>query len=536
MKNYLLLFGVLLFATSLFGQAEKSKYYIEGDYEAVVEGGQFKYKLSNIYYEGVTSTSGTYLEANELDEEQFATFIFKEMDTDYKDGTKEAYGNVKFWRWKEDKWQVDSEVRNPTPAQEKTSEMSIVLVLDCSESIGDEDFGKLKNSAIKFIETFAEQAPANSVHIGIVGFNSMKNTDKNVFPIKLLNKQTKNEMINFIGNTWNKGLQMKKNTALYYAMDKGIIMLENNARNITKEYQGSFIVTFTDGYDNNSMDAKIGAPAEGKGDPYFLHVRDRQLKKKIKSENIKSYVIAVPGKDVGDNKEMFQSILKDLADPDKFTLAENFDELNTLFEDIANELLNQWVNLECYVPPRFKGKVRWTLDTDDLGMEPEPDDKKKEDFKPEPDNENKKNYKRHLNFVLGTANLGFTYNLYYSHIFNRVGFYMYGGAGYNTYYHYTTNVKFDNTYKNFCGGLSFRFGKSNLVADIGLGYYLTDTWYYTYNDNNNFYKVEEYNLLGNLSYEFALVYKLKFIGLRAGIVGTQNDTPLSFSLGLGLAF
>ncbi len=202
MKNYLLLFGVLLFASSLFGQAEKSKYYIEGDYEAVVEGGQFKYKLSNIYYEGVTSTSGTYLEANELDEEQFATFIFKEMDTDYKNGIEEAYGNVKFWRWKEDKWQVDSEVRNPTPAQEKTSEMSIVLVLDCSESIGEKDFEKLKNSAIKFIETFEEQAPANSVYIGIVGFNSMKNTDKNVFPIKPLNKQTKNEMISFIGNTW----------------------------------------------------------------------------------------------------------------------------------------------------------------------------------------------------------------------------------------------------------------------------------------------------------------------------------------------
>lgn len=309
-------------------------------------------------------------------------------------------------------------------------------------------------------------------------------------------------------------------------------MLENNARNITKEYQGSFIVTFTDGYDNNSMDAKIGAPAEGKGDPYFLHVRDKQLKKKIKSENIKSYVIAVPGKDVGDNKEMFQSILKDLADPDKFTLAENFDELNKLFENIANELLNQWVNLECYVPPRFKGKVRWTLDTDDLDMEPEPDDKKKEDFKPkeiEPDNEGKKDYKKHLNFVLVTANFGFTYNLYYSHIFNRVGFYMYGGAGYNTHYYYSPNSDFENTHKNFSSGLSFRFGKSNLVADVGLGYYMTDVYY----SANNMVDWSFYN---GLSYEFALVYKLKFIGLRAGIVGTQNDTPLSFSLGLGFAF
>jgi len=243
--------------------------------------------------------------------------------------------------------------------------MSIVFVLDCSESIGDEDFRKLKNSAIKFIETFAYEAPSNSVHIGIVGFNSMKNTDKNIFSIKPLNNTSIDEMKNFINN-----LEMQNNTALYYAMNKSIIMLDNYSSKITKNYQGSFVVTFTDGYDNNSMDAKIGAPAEGKADPYFLHVRDKQLKKKIKDENIKSYVIAVPGEDVGDNKAMFQSILKDLADPDKFIMAENFDVLNKLFENIANELLNQWMNLKCYVPPRFKGKVRWTLDEGDVYEKP----------------------------------------------------------------------------------------------------------------------------------------------------------------------
>ena len=45
MKNYLLLFGMLLFTSALFAQAEKSKHYIEGDFEPVIEGGEFKYKL-----------------------------------------------------------------------------------------------------------------------------------------------------------------------------------------------------------------------------------------------------------------------------------------------------------------------------------------------------------------------------------------------------------------------------------------------------------------------------------------------------------
>ena len=256
MKNYLLLFGMLLFSSALFAQfAEKSKHYIEGDFEPVIEDGEFKYKLSNIYYEGITSSSGTYVDGEATDE-GFASFIFNEINTDFKNGTKEAYENVQFWKWKEEKWQIDSEVDKGTTDQKTTSEMSIILVLDCSESIGDEDFEKLKNSAIKFIETFAEKAPANSVHIGIVGFNSMKNTDKNVFPIKLLNSQTKDEMIDFIGYYFSNGLQMQKNTALYYAMDKSIIMLEDYSPSITKNYQGSFIVTFTDGYDNNSYPLK----------------------------------------------------------------------------------------------------------------------------------------------------------------------------------------------------------------------------------------------------------------------------------------
>jgi len=95
MKNLVLILGMFLLTSAVFGQAENSKHYIEGDFESVVDGDSFKYILSNIVYSGITSTSGSNL-VGEESEEGFATFLFQEIETDYKNGEKEAYDNVKF--------------------------------------------------------------------------------------------------------------------------------------------------------------------------------------------------------------------------------------------------------------------------------------------------------------------------------------------------------------------------------------------------------------------------------------------------------
>ncbi len=277
--------------------------------------------------------------------------------------------------------------------------MSMVLVLDYSSSIGT-DFDKLKQSAVKFIENIYAKSPNGNVKIGIVLFNTMDNTDKMIYPIKGLDGNTKSEMIRFI-----KSPDIKKNTALYYAMEKGVNMLEDYSKNISSDkYDGSYLITFTDGIDNQSMDAKLGAPTDGKADPYFQHIKNIINNKKIKGKKIESHIIAVHGDDVGDNL-LFKSILEDLSN--NFILAENFDEVNATFAKIANDLINKWQDLDCYVPPRFKGKVRWTLDEDGVYEKPVVPVK------------NIKTTKNYFKSTLYLGYIGFASSLTYGHRFKN---------------------------------------------------------------------------------------------------------------------
>ncbi len=127
-----------LLSTLLFGQAENSNYYIEGDFEAKVENGNFKYELSNIVYKGVSSISGNFL-SGYLAQEGSVIFTFKGAKTN----CPAKFGNVRFWKWQNNKWQIDSETDKGTPKFQATKEMAMVLVLDYSSSIGV-DFDKLK--------------------------------------------------------------------------------------------------------------------------------------------------------------------------------------------------------------------------------------------------------------------------------------------------------------------------------------------------------------------------------------------------------
>ena len=275
---------------------------------------------------------------------------------------------LKFYRWQNNsgRWQVDSEVENAEAAFTQQKVMSIMLVLDCSSSIGDADFVKLKNAAKQFIDVIIDKSSDGNVHIGIVGFNSMKNT--RTFDLRPLTKESKRDMFQFIDT-----LQLNNRTAFYYAINKGLDNIKQYVGKLKvskdKKYDGNYIIAFTDGYDNDSFDPKIGKAAEGTEHRYFQHVNQRIMKEKIGGAPIESYVLAIRGNDVDRTNTDFERVLSALshnANDNKFYSLTNFDKLQAAFEEIGTNLINKWQSLYCYIPRGYDGRVRWTVECGDV--------------------------------------------------------------------------------------------------------------------------------------------------------------------------
>lgn len=360
MKRILFVIIGILMSVAAFAQAENAKYYIEGDYEITRgDNNQFVYTLSNITSKGITFTPVQTIVGHVEDDESIS-FSFDKAQTDYPGGFEEG---LKFWKWQYDgkdyKWQRDSEVKDAQQQFKTDGVMVVMLILDCSTSLGEVNFAKLQNAAIKFIDVMYNASPNGSVRLGIIGFNTMSNTDKMVLGIQPLTADTKSSMIQFI-----HGLTLYNNTSLYYAMHKGSDMIGDYVSSMSvadrEKYDYACMVSFTDGYDNHSSDERIGIPDKGLDNPYFQYVRDNVVDKLIGGKELKSYVIAIKGNDVAEDNKLYQTVFKGLASDNPFLL-EDFSQLETQFENMAKELMKRWQNVTCYVPAAYRGKIRWTL-------------------------------------------------------------------------------------------------------------------------------------------------------------------------------
>ena len=203
-------------------------------------------------------------------------------------------------------------------------------------------------------------------------------------------------------------LKQSKQTALYYAMRRGYESIEEYVSTAQSDpefnFNGSFLVTFTDGLDNASLDPKIGVPANGENNPYYQYVKNMLSSKKIGGIKVRSYMIALEGNDVTD-WNAFTTPLKKLADDNQFFSAKygQFDEVQNAFRNIASNLVQQWMDLNCYINPGgFTGRCRWVLRCND---EPEPEPE------PEPAPAPKvtsKPYKKSVGIIAGNL-LGLSY-------------------------------------------------------------------------------------------------------------------------------
>ena len=361
-KHLTLLAAALLLTFSVYAQADKAKFYIEGQLATPTKTGQ-PWKLYNIRSQGITFTDSDTIYGHDTD--KGVQLVFDHAATTHPQGFN---CGLKFYRWQNNsgRWQVDSEVENAEAAFTQQKVMSIMLVLDCSSSIGDADFVKLKNAAKQFIDVIIDKSADGNVHIGIVGFNSMKNT--RTFDLRPLTKESKRDMFQFIDT-----LQLNNRTAFYYAINKGLDNIKQYVGKLKvskeKKYDGNYIIAFTDGYDNDSFDPKIGKAAEGTEHRYFQHVNQRIMKEKIGGAPIESYVLAIRGNDVDRTNTDFERVLSALshnANDNKFYSLTNFDKLQAAFEEIGTNLINKWQSLYCYIPRGYDGRVRWTVECGDV--------------------------------------------------------------------------------------------------------------------------------------------------------------------------
>ncbi len=131
-------------------------------------------------------------------------------------------------------WQPQSSYETPV-LYEGVKDLNIVLVLDASASM-TESIDSLKLSAVDFIDEIMTKMPESK--IGIVSFSDSVNV--------LQTTNNKDSVVNYIENLQASG----SITYLYRSMLKGIDMLQN------AEAKSKVLVTFTDGYDNETIFSK----------------------------------------------------------------------------------------------------------------------------------------------------------------------------------------------------------------------------------------------------------------------------------------
>ena len=441
-----LLLGMFLSANA------QEKYWIEGFYERHGEG---RYTLKDvhtngIYLDGENSLTETLygekmtIKCNNLDA-TMVKFSFKMATTDCP--TKWSKG-FKFQYWNEDtnNWDDDIEACRNSDADYSQNDVVIMLVLDYSGSMSN-NISSLQSSAIKFINDISNASNGN-IHVGIIAFSGMELAKKQAFPITPLNKDNRYQFERFIRNS-DKGQE----TALYYSMDKAIGMMEDyvaSKRISEDKFNGAFMITFTDGLDNASINDEISVTMHrGRKNEYLSYLSGKlsgSSRKTILGQPIENFAIGFTGSEefTSENIAFFRDVLQQTTpDESHFKLATQIREVEAFFDATAKNLTKRWENLNMYIGEAQHGKIRWVLGCEEVSR-PEP--------KPEPPKQEEP--KSNKTFI------GLNFGGGISPIYHSVR----ESYGNNTNYDYD-----DRIYPRFSLGLDFAFRAGNKA---NIGFYL----------------------------------------------------------------
>jgi len=121
-----------------------SKFYIEGIYK------RNSRQLEDVDYKGLTSSSKPPVPGKVVDK-AFVEFTFENVVPD--SGSKVPTENTKQWYYTGSIWQINSEFGKEGDTVTITDKKSsvIILILDCTTSLGNSNFTNMKNAANNFI-------------------------------------------------------------------------------------------------------------------------------------------------------------------------------------------------------------------------------------------------------------------------------------------------------------------------------------------------------------------------------------------------
>ena len=205
------------------------------------------------------------------------------------------------------------------------------------------------------ITTCDKNYSESGLYLGIIGFNN-KLTEKE---LGILNPSTVNSYKTFVNN-----LSVGNATVLYYAEENGLDRLTQAS--FPSDLISASIVTFTDGLDQGSV--AYNEYYENMGiAQYLTDLNGRILSEKVCGSNIKidAYAIGLQGKDVQD-VDAFKNNLKKLSSSeDKMFEANDMDEVNETFNNIARSLYSATsiFSMTFNIPMPSNGEViRFTFD------------------------------------------------------------------------------------------------------------------------------------------------------------------------------
>jgi hypothetical protein len=123
-----------------------SKFCIEGTYKR----GNYR-QLEDVVYKGLTSSSKPPVTGKVVDK-AFVEFTFENVVPD--SGSKVPTENTKQWYYTGSIWQINSEFGKEGDTVTITDKKSsvIILILDCTTSLGDSNFNSMKTAANRFID------------------------------------------------------------------------------------------------------------------------------------------------------------------------------------------------------------------------------------------------------------------------------------------------------------------------------------------------------------------------------------------------
>ena len=429
------------------------EYWIEGFYE---RHGAGDYTLKDINTNGIKIDGRTrltetlhgtkmHIRCNGVDA-SMVQFSFDNADL------KCDNPDIAFQYWSEDinDWKNDVEACKYEAAGFSLKDMVMMLVLDYSSSMST-NRRRMQDMAYNFIKNAAGYSNGN-IHVGIVAFSGMDITK--VMEITPLRKENLSKFERFIKTEAQPGME----TALYYAFDVAMKEIESyvSMNNFDREnYNGSCMITFTDGLDNASINDQISTRMQrGSKNEYLAYlsgkVQKGDMQKKVLGLPIESYAVGFTGSEnfTSDDLTLFGLVLQKLTtDDNHFTLSNDFGEVEKFFNNIFEQLTNRWKTLNLYIGEAQYGKVRWVLSCYEEPVI----------YKPEPPKEPKPKSKTHFNINLGLTTMNVK------------------RTGYGQTDKYSLSGERDATTKGLYLGVSwdmtFKYGLGIEFADLGFAYY-----------------------------------------------------------------